>query len=216
MATILDYLLHVDVYLIQLLDVLGVWTYAVIFVTVFAEVGLVVFAFLPGESLLLGTGTLASLGMLNMAALAPMLLVAAFAGFVSNFLIGRVAGRRLLSRPRRYLDPVRVGEVHRFYERYGALTIVVSRFLPFIRVLAPFVAGVARMGARRLVFFAAVASVLWVGIFLGSGYWLGTADWARKYLALVFVAIFMVTALPGLGASVGGWMRHRRMNRTPR
>lgn len=210
MDLVLDYVVHVDAYLGDLVEVLGPWVYAVVFAVVFAEIGLVVLTILPGESLLLASGTLASLGILNIGALAPLLLVAAFAGIVSNFLIGRFAGRWLLSKPRRFLQPTKVDQVRLFYERHGALTIAVSRFLPVLRTLAPFVAGVARMDVRRLALFAAVAAVAWVGIFLGSGYGLGTADWVRRYLAFVLVGIVIVPGIPSTGVYlVRRWRRGR-------
>jgi len=207
MDSLLDYLLNVDFYLGELVDQLGPWVYAVIFASIFAEIGLVVLPFLPGESLLLASGTLASLEILDIAALAPLLFLAAFIGMICNFLIGRIAGRRLLSRPRRWLDPARVQQVHDFYERHGALAIAVSRFLPVVRTLAPFMAGVARMETRRLVLLAVVATVAWVGIFLGSGYGLGSADWVRRYLALVLVGIVIV---PGIPNAVAYLVRRRR------
>jgi membrane-associated protein len=208
MDNVLDYIVNVDVYLGDLVEVLGLWVYAVIFVVIFAEIGLVVLTILPGESLLLASGTLASLEILHIAVLAPLLFVAAFAGILSNFLIGRFAGRWLLSKPWRFLDPANVTRVRQFYDRHGALTIAVSRFLPVLRTLAPFMAGVARMEVRRLALFAAIAAVAWVGIFLGSGYGLGTADWVRRYLAVVLVGIVIVPGLPSTGVYlVQRWRR---------
>jgi len=200
-----QYVLHLDVYLTQLVEQLGPWAYAAIFATIFAETGLVVAPFLPGESLLLTSGTLAGAGILEIAVLAPLLFAAAFLGDVCNYLIGRFVGRRLLSKPRRHIRPEHVAKAHEFYERHGGMAIVLARFLPIVRTLAPFVAGVARMEMHRLLFFAALASALWVTIFVGAGYWFGTAEWVQNYLALALAIAAAASALPGVVI----WVVHR-------
>jgi len=200
-----QYVLHLDVYLTQLVEQLGPWAYAAIFATIFAETGLVVAPFLPGESLLLTSGTLAGAGILEIAVLAPLLFAAAFLGDVCNYLIGRFVGRRLLSKPRRHIRPEHVAKAHEFYERHGGMAIVLARFLPIVRTLAPFVAGVARMEMHRLLFFAALASALWVTIFVGAGYWFGTAAWVQNYLALALAIAAAASALPGVVI----WVVHR-------
>ncbi len=205
----IEYVLHVDVHLAELAVQLGLWAYAAIFATIFAETGLVVAPFLPGESLLLTSGTLAGAGILEIAVLAPLLFAAAFLGDICNYLIGRFIGRHLLSKPRRYLRPEHVERAHEFYERHGGMAIVLARFLPIVRTLAPFVAGAARMDIHRFVFFAALASALWVTIFLGAGYWFGTAQWVQDYLALALVVIVIASALPGLVV----WAVHRLRRR---
>ena len=201
----MQYVLHLDVYLTQLVEQLGPWAYAAIFATIFAETGLVVAPFLPGESLLLTSGTLAGAGILEIAVLAPLLFAAAFLGDVCNYLIGRFVGRRLLSKPRRHIRPEHVAKAHEFYERHGGMAIVLARFLPIVRTLAPFVAGVARMEIHRLLLFAAIASALWVTIFVGAGYWFGTAAWVQNYLALAHAIAAAASALPGVVI----WMVHR-------
>ena len=196
--SLLQQVLNLDVYLAELVDTLGLWTYAAIFATIFAETGLVVVPFLPGESLLLTSGTLAGADILEIFVLAPLLFVAAFLGDICNYLIGRFIGRHLLAKPRRYLRPEHVEQAHEFYERHGGLAIVFARFLPIVRTLAPFVAGVAEMEIHRFAFFAAVASALWVTIFVGAGYWFGTSAWVQDYLAFALAAIMAASALPGL------------------
>jgi membrane-associated protein len=194
-----------DVHLAELVAELGPWAYAAIFATIFAETGLVVTPFLPGESLLLTSGTLAGAGILEIAVLAPLLFAAAFLGDVCNYLIGRFVGRHWLSKPRRYPRPEHVEKAHEFYERHGGMAIVLARFLPIVRTLAPFVAGVARMEIHRLLFYAAVAAALWVTIFLGGGYWFGTAQWVQDYLAVALAVIVVASMLPGLIV----WAVHR-------
>jgi membrane-associated protein len=183
--------------LAELVDKLGPWAYVAIAAVIFAETGLVVMPWLPGESLLLTSGTLAGTGILNIFILAPLLFGAAFLGDICNYLIGRFVGRHLLNKPRRYLRPEHVEQAHEFYERHGGMAIVFARFLPVVRTLAPFVAGVARMEIRRFMLFAAVASALWVTIFVGAGYWFGQAQWVQDYLAFALAAIVAVSAVPG-------------------
>ena len=201
----MQYVLHLDVSLTQAVEQLGAWAYAAIFATIFAETGLVVVPFLPGESLLLTSGTLAGAEILEIAVLAPLLFAAALLGDVCNYLIGRFVGRHLLSKPRRYLRPEHVERAHEFYERHGGMAIVLARFLPIVRTLAPFVAGVARMEIHRLMFYAAIAAALWVTIFLGAGYWFGSAKWVQDYLAVALAVVVAASALPGLVV----WAVHR-------
>jgi membrane-associated protein len=208
-----DYVLNMDVYLAELVEKLGVWVYAAISGVIFAETGLVVMPWLPGESLLLTSGTLAGAEILNILVLAPLLFVAAFLGDVCNYLIGRFVGGHLLSKPRRYLKPEHVAQAHEFYERHGGLAIVLARFLPVVRTLAPFTAGVARMDFHRLMFFAAIASALWVTIFLGAGYWFGSYDWVNDYLALALAVIVAASAVPGFIVYVVHRVRGRRTAR---
>jgi membrane-associated protein len=122
----------------------------------------------------------------------------AFPGDVCNYLIGRFVGRHLLSKPRRYLRPEHVAQAHEFYERHGSKAIVLARFLPVVRTLAPFVAGIAGMELHRLMFFAAIASALWVTIFLAAGYWFGTAQWVQDYLAFALVGAVLAATLPAV------------------
>ena len=162
MDQLLHYIVHLDEYLTQAVQALGPWAYGAIFLTIFCETGLVVMPFLPGESLLLTSGTLAGAGVLHIAVLWPLLVGAAFLGDVVNYLIGRWLGGHLLSKPRKYLKPEHVQEAHEFYEEHGGLAIVACRFLPIVRTLVPFVAGVTKMEFHRYLFFAALAAVLWV------------------------------------------------------
>ncbi len=169
MDQLLQYILDFDLYLAQLITVLGPWSYVAIAAVIFCETGLVVAPFLPGESLLLASGTLAGAGVLNAAVLGPLLFAAAFLGDIVNYLIGRWIGRRLLSKPRKYLKPEHIARAHEFYERHGGMAIVLARYLPIVRTLAPFVAGVARLEFHKMVLYAAIAAATWVAVFFGAG-----------------------------------------------
>jgi membrane-associated protein len=209
--SLIDYVLNLDAHLARLIAEWGAWVYAAIFATIFAETGLVVAPFLPGESLLLASGTLAGAGVLEILVLAPLLFVAAFLGDTCNYLIGRFIGQRLLSKPRQHLRPEHVQEAREFYERHGGMAIVFARFLPIVRTLAPFVAGVATMEIHRFIFFAAIASALWVTIFVGAGYWFGTTRWVQDYFAFALLAIVATSAIPGFVIYVVHRVRSERV-----
>lgn len=197
---LVEFILHLDAHLIEFVAEYGAWVYVALFATIFAETGLVVAPFLPGESLLLASGTLAGGGLLDIVILAPLIFLAAFLGDVCNYLIGRFLGRHLLSKPRRFLKPKHVAAAHEFYEKHGGMAIVLARFLPVVRTLAPFMAGVAALPLHKLVRYAAIASALWVGIFMGAGFWFGTVPWVQDKLALVLGAIALLSTLPAIVA----------------
>jgi len=210
---LLHYIVQLDEYLAQAVQALGPWAYGAVFMTIFAETGLVVMPFLPGESLLLTSGTLAGADVLSIAVLWPLLFLAAFLGDVVNYLIGRWLGGRLLSKPRKHLKPEHVQEAHAFYEEHGGLAIVACRFLPIVRTLVPFVAGVTRMEIHRYVAFAAVASAIWVTIFLGAGYLFGNVPWVQEYLAIALAIAVAASAIPGFIIWAVHHMRRRRTRR---
>lgn len=211
--TFWDYVLHLDVYLAQLVDSLGPWVYVIIFAVIFAETGLVIAPWLPGESLLIASASLAGSGYLNIYLLFPLLLVAAFLGDASNYLIGRFVGEKLTSKPRKYLRPEHVAQAHAFYEKWGGLAIVLGRFIPIFRTLAPFTAGAARMGFHRFLFYAAVASALWVTIFAGAGFWFGSIPWVRDNLALMMLGVVLLSVTPTVIGVVVKQVRLRRVKR---
>jgi membrane-associated protein len=208
----LHYIVELDQYLAQAVDALGPWAYGAIFLTIFAETGLVVMPFLPGESLLLTSGTLAGAGVLHIVVLWPLLVGASFLGDVVNYLIGRWLGERLLSKPRKYLKPEHVQQAHAFYEQHGGLAVVICRFLPIVRTLVPFVAGATKMEFRRYLFFVAVGALLWVTIFLGAGYLFGNVPWVQQYLAVALAIAVAVSAVPGFIV----WVVHQRRRQRAR
>jgi membrane-associated protein len=193
---ILQYILDFDVYLAQLITVLGPWSYVAIGAVIFCETGLVVAPFLPGESLLLASGTLAGAGVLDAIVLGPLLFAAAFFGDIVNYLIGRWVGRRILSRPRKYLKPEHIAQAHEFYERHGGMAIVLARYLPIVRTLAPFVAGVARLEFHKMALYAAVAAASWVAVFFGAGVLFGNVPWVQDYLAVALAVAVCLSAAP--------------------
>ena len=211
MEQLLHYVLDFDLYLAQLITVLGPWSYVAVGAVIFCETGLVVAPFLPGESLLLASGTLAGAGVLDAAVLAPVLFVAAFLGDIVNYLIGRWIGAALLRKPRRYLRAEHIAQAHEFYERHGGLAIVLARYLPIVRTLAPFVAGVARLELHKMVVYAAIAAASWVAVFFGAGLLFGNVPWVQVYLAVALVVAVCLSAAPGAVVAAVRYLRRRQV-----
>lgn len=207
MQTIIDIVLHIDVHLDAVIRQYGPWTYALLFGVVFAETGLVVTPFLPGDSLLFAVGTFAARGSLQISIVVVLLAVAAIAGDTANYWIGSAAGSRMLTGGwSRFVKPEYLDRTHRFYERYGSLTIVLARFVPVVRTFAPFVAGVGRMTYGRFLLYNVVGGVAWVVLFVLGGYVFGNIPFVRRHFTLVIVGIIVVSVLPAAVEI----LRHRR------
>lgn len=211
---ILDFILHIDVHLAQLVADYGGWIYAILFLIIFCETGLVVTPFLPGDSLLFVAGALCSLpsNHINVHLLVLMLIAAAILGDASNYLIGRFFGEKLFSNPKSgvfkqsYLE-----KTHAFYEKYGGKTIILARFVPIVRTFAPFVAGMGHMSYRHFSFYNITGGVVWVALFLYAGYFFGGMSFVQENLKLLIVAIIVVSILPGV---IEVWRNRRKNNNT--
>ncbi|EJL03040.1 DedA family protein [Pseudomonas fluorescens Q2-87] len=193
----LDLILHLDVYLDLLVTNYGTWVYAILFLVIFCETGLVVMPFLPGDSLLFIAGAVAAGGAMDPLLLAGLLMLAAILGDSTNYLIGRTAGEKLFSNPnskifrRDYLQ-----QTHDFYDKHGGKTVTLARFLPIIRTFAPFVAGVGKMNYLRFLGFSVLGTVLWVGGLVTLGYFFGNVPFIKQNLSLLVVGIILVSLLP--------------------
>ncbi|POW59792.1 MULTISPECIES: DedA family protein [Pantoea] len=206
---LVDFILHIDVHLAELVAQYGIWIYAILFLILFCETGLVVTPFLPGDSLLFVAGALAALpgNDLNVHLMAALLVVAAVLGDAVNYTIGRLFGERLFSNPnsrifrRSYLD-----KTHAFYDRHGGKTIILARFVPIVRTFAPFVAGMGHMSYRHFALFNVAGALAWVLLFSYAGYLFGDLPVVQENLKLLIVAIIVVSVLPGV---IEVW-RHRR------
>lgn len=186
----LDMLLHVDKSLGLLIAQYGTMIYAVLFLIVFCETGLVVMPFLPGDSLLFIAGTFCATGVMNIWLLAFLLTTAAIAGNTVNYWIGSAIGHRILARHHRWLDAAALAKTHAFYEKHGGKTLILARFTPIVRTFAPFIAGVSEMTFIRFQFFNIIGALLWVVGLLVSGYLFGNLPWVRQNLsALVLLGI---------------------------
>ena len=209
---LVDLALHVDRYLLELVGTYGAWIYAILFVIVFAETGLVVTPFLPGDSLLFATGALAASGALDVWTAAALITIAAIAGDAANYTIGRFAGLRIIqlsqSDPRwgRWVDPDYIARAHAFFERHGGKAIVLGRFMPIVRTFVPFVAGVAEMSYPAFAFYNVTGALGWVGVCVGSGYLFGNVPIVRDNFSLVALGIVIVSVLP----MVFEYLRYRR------
>lgn len=209
---VVDFILHIDVHLAELVAQYGIWIYAILFLILFCETGLVVTPFLPGDSLLFVAGALAALpgNDLNVHLMVTLLVIAAILGDAVNYTIGRLFGERLFSNPnsrifrRSYLD-----KTHAFYERHGGKTIILARFVPIVRTFAPFVAGMGHMSYRHFALYNVTGALLWVLLFSYAGYLFGDLPIVQENLKLLIVGIIVVSVLPGV---IEVW-RHRRAAR---
>ncbi|MTH46391.1 DedA family protein [Intestinirhabdus alba] len=202
----IDFILHIDVHLPKLVAEYGVWIYAILFLILFCETGLVVTPFLPGDSLLFVAGALAT-NDLNVHLMVLLMLVAAILGDAVNYTIGRLFGEKLFRNPeskifrRSYLD-----KTHQFYEKHGGKTIILARFVPIVRTFAPFVAGMGKMSYRQFAAYNVIGALLWVLLFTYAGYLFGNMPVVQNNLKLLIVAIIVVSVLPGVVEII----RHKR------
>jgi membrane-associated protein len=200
---LIDFILNVDTHLQAFVATYGAWVYALLFLIVFVETGLVVMPFLPGDSLLFVVGTLAGAGLLSLPLVIVLLLVAAIAGDQVNYSIGRYVGPAVWKwEQTRWFNRRAFDQAHAFYERYGGITIVLARFMPFIRTFAPFVAGVAEMDRARFTGYNVLGAVLWVVGLTVAGYLFGNLPWVQEHLSKIIWALIIV---PGLIAIYGAW-----------
>lgn len=205
-ATALDIVLHLDRHLQWVVANYGVWIYVLLFLIIYCETGFVVTPFLPGDSLLFVAGAIAAGGGMYVHGLFALLVVASFSGDNTNYWIGRLVGPRVFRREKSVLfNPAHLVRTQRFYESYGAQTIVIARFVPIVRTFAPFVAGIGRMAYPRFMFYSFAGSVLWIGSLVYAGYFFGNLPWVKQNLSLVIIGIVIVSVLPG----VIQYLRHR-------
>ena len=205
---VLDFILHVDVHLATFVQTYGAWVYALLFLIIFVETGVVVMPFLPGDSLLFVVGALCGAGLMNLPFVIALLIAAAILGNQSNYAIGRYFGPKVFKwENSRYFNKAAFDQAHAFYEKYGGITIVAARFMPFLRTFAPFVAGVAQMTRSKFTFFDVTGAVLWVGVVTLAGYLFGNIPWVKANLdKIIWGAIF----LPGLLVLLGAWRARRK------
>jgi membrane-associated protein len=206
LTLLMDFILHIDRYLEVFIQNYGVWVYAALFVVVFVETGLVVMPFLPGDSLLFVVGAMAGAELLSLPLVLGLLTAAAILGDQCNFLIGRNFGQRLLNANTRWFNRQSYEQAHAFYERFGSITIMLARFLPFIRTFAPFVAGVADMNRRRFTLFNVLGAFIWVWGICIAGYMFGHIGWVKANLDKIIWAMILI---PGLMAVWGAWRTRR-------
>jgi membrane-associated protein len=204
---LIDFILNIDEHLASFVAAYGTWVYALIFLIVFVETGLVVMPFLPGDSLLFVVGTMCGAGLMDLHLTIILLLIAAIAGDQVNYTIGRYFGPKVFQwEQSRFFNKRAFNQAHEFYERYGGITIILARFLPFVRTFAPFVAGVAEMNRAKFTLYNVVGAFIWVvGITL-AGYFFGNLSFVQNNLEKIIWALIIV---PGLIALFGAWKSRR-------
>ena len=207
-TTLLDFILHVDQHLQLFVQNYGVWVYALLFAIIFIETGVVLMPFLPGDSLLFVAGAMCGIGLMEYEILVPLLFVAAVMGNQCNYAIGRAVGPRVFQwENSRWFNRRAFDQAHAFYEKYGGITIVAARFMPFLRTFAPFVAGVAQMTRRKFTFYDVTGGALWVGGIVTVGYFFGNIPWVKTHLDKIIWAMIFI---PGLLVLLGSWRARRR------
>jgi len=204
---LLDFILHVDKHLEAFVQSYGLWVYALLFLIIFVETGLVVMPFLPGDSLLFVVGALCGAGLMSYPLAVSVLLVAAVLGDQCNYSIGRYFGPKVFKwENSRLFNKAAFDRSHNFYERYGGITIIVARFMPFLRTFAPFVAGVAAMSRGKFSLYNMVGALLWVLGICTAGYFLGSIPWVKVNLDKIIWAMILI---PGLVVIFGAWKGHK-------
>ena len=203
----LDFILHVDRHLAEFVAAYGNWVYALLFLIIFVETGVVVMPFLPGDSLLFVVGALCGLGLMSLPLVMVLLAAAAILGDQTNYSIGRYFGPKVFGwQNSRWFNRNAFDRTHAFYEQYGGITIVLARFMPFLRTFAPFVAGVAEMTRSKFTAYNVGGAILWVGGLTLAGYLFGNLPWVQKNLSMIIWAMIIV---PGLIVLFGAWKARR-------
>lgn len=203
-----DFILHVDKYLEVFVRNYGLWVYALLFLVIFVETGLVIMPFLPGDSLLFVVGAMCGVGLMSYPLSVGLLLAAAVLGNQSNYALGRHFGPRVFKwEDSRLFNKAAFNRAHDFYERYGGITIVAARFMPFVRTFAPFVAGVAKMSRTRFTFFDVTGGSLWVVGIITIGYFFGNFPFVKAHLEKIIWAMILI---PGLVIMLGAWKSRRK------
>ncbi len=206
----IDFVLHLDVHLRELLAVYGTWTYGILFAIIFSETGLVVTPFLPGDSLLFAAGALAATQSFDVHTLFFLLTTAAIVGNMTNYSLGHYFGPRTAERHRsKFINPEYLARAHQFFERHGGKTIILARFLPILRTFVPFVAGMSSMSYGKFTVYNIIAGACWVGSFIYGGFYFGNLPSVRSHFSLVIIAIIIISMMP----AVVTYLRHRNSRR---
>ena len=212
LTTFLDVVLHLDRHLQELVANYGSWIYGILFLIIFCETGLVLTPFLPGDSLLFVAGTVAAAGDMYVHGLFAALAAASFLGDNTNYWIGRFVGPRVFRREKSLLfNPEHLTRTQRFYDRFGAKTVFLARFVPILRTFAPFVAGIGRMRYPRFVFYSFSGSIVWVGLLTYAGFFFGNVPLVKENLSFVIIIIVLISVSPG----VIEYLRHRARRQNP-
>jgi membrane-associated protein len=207
LTNIIDFVLHIDKHLNEIIQTYGTWTYLLLFAIIFMETGLVITPFLPGDSLLFAAGAFAAQGSLNVWVLFVLLSFAAILGDTVNYWIGHFIGPKAFSGNVRFLKKEYLDRTHAFYEKHGGKTIILARFIPIIRTFAPFVAGVGAMTYSHFIVYNVIGGIFWVGLFTFGGYFFGNLPFVKDNFFIVIIAIIAISVLPAIVEVIRGRMR---------
>lgn len=207
---LIDFIVHIDDHLLTIVDTYGMWTYAILFLIIFAETGFVVTPFLPGDSLLFAAGALAATGVLNPIWLVVLLFIAAVMGDSVNYSAGSYFGMRVFKEEARLFKLEYLRKTEQFFEKYGGKTIVIARFAPIVRTYAPFVAGASRMNYSRFIFYNLLGGAIWVGLFVAAGYLFGNLPIVKNNFSLAVLIIIVASLVPIFVEFIKGRKVHRK------
>jgi membrane-associated protein len=195
----INIILHIDTYLISIIQSFGNWTYLILFITIFCETGLVIIPFLPGDSLVFAAGAFAARGDMNLVILLIILCIAAVVGDTVNYEIGKYIGPKILKQDKiKFIKKEHLERTHKFYEKYGGKTIIFARFIPIVRTFAPFVAGIGEMSYKKFISYNIIGGISWICLFLFGGYIFGDIPMVKNNFTSVIYAIIVISALPAL------------------
>lgn len=193
---LIDFILHIDVHLGQIISSYGIATYVILFLIIFMETGLVFTPFLPGDSLLFAAGAFAALKSLNIWILLGVMTLAAILGDTANYWIGHFFGKKIVAHPKIPIDESHIEETRKYFDKYGGKTIILARFMPFIRTFAPFVAGVSRMRYDQFLTYNVIGGILWVFVATIAGYFFGNIKFVRENFSLVIIGVILISLVP--------------------
>ena len=192
-------LMHIDKYLVLIIQQYGMLTYGILFLIIFMETGFVITPFLPGDSMLFAAGALAAIGSMNIFTLLLVVYIAAVLGDTTNYYIGKRIGKKILGKEKvRFINKDYLIRAQTFYEEHGPMTILIARFIPIIRTFAPFVAGIGEMNYSKFIPYNMIGGGLWVSLFLGGGYFFGNLSFIKNHFSYMLIAIIIVSILPGV------------------
>lgn len=212
---LVDFILHIDKHLLQIVTDYQKWTYLILFAIIFMETGFVVTPFLPGDSLLFAAGTIAAMtgNPLSVWVIIPLLIAAAFMGDNTNYFIGKFLGHKVYEKNYRLIKREYLDQTHKFYEKHGRITIIIARFMPIIRTFAPFVAGVGTMHYIRFVSFSILGNIIWVSLFTLAGFFFGNIPLIKNNFTIAILAIIFVSILPMIVAGIRRYLENRKMKK---
>ena len=193
---LIDFILHIDVHLGQIISSYGLATYVILFVIIFIETGLVFTPILPGDSLLFAAGAFAALGSLNIFSILILLIIAAILGDTCNYWIGHFFGQKLVDNPRVPINKAHIEETQKFFDKHGGKTIILARFVPIVRTFAPFVAGIGKMSYKHFISYNVIGGVVWVSIATLAGYFFGNIPFVKENFSLIILVVILISVLP--------------------